>query len=96
MPNNVISFNNGYEENYILDNAFNFAKDNNGCRIVQKKFEEKKGDFTTKFFERIQDNILEIINHQSGNYVCQKMLDYCDKGIISKFLDKVRNFLTLD
>lgn len=50
---NKIYINNCYDDNYILENAVNWAKDNNGCRVVQKKFEEKRNDFSTKFFDRV-------------------------------------------
>ena len=47
------NFNYSNEEKYILDNALIFAKDTTGCRIVQKKLEEKKKDFSIKFFEKV-------------------------------------------
>jgi len=50
---NKIYINNCYDEKNILENAVACAKDNNGCRVVQKKFEEKKNEFTTKYFEKV-------------------------------------------
>lgn len=50
----VYSSNNANEDLMILENAIKYSKDNNGCRIVQKKFEEKKAEFANLFFERVR------------------------------------------
>lgn len=52
--NNIcpIKFNPNDDRN-ILDNALVLIKDQNGCRLVQKKLEEKKEEFLMKFYEKV-------------------------------------------
>lgn len=41
------------DEKNIIDNLLILIKDQNGCRILQKKLEEKNHDFMIKFFEKV-------------------------------------------
>ncbi len=41
------------DDKAILDNLFMLMKDQNGCRMLQRKFEEKNIDFFTKFYEKV-------------------------------------------
>lgn len=47
------NFNNINNDNGILDNIALFIKDQNGCRMIQKKFEERNLNFMVKFFEKV-------------------------------------------
>ena len=64
-------------------------KSQNGSKTIQKKIEEKNNEFTSKFYEQIQNNLLEIFNDQYGNYVIQKFVERCDKKILSLMLKKL-------
>ena len=87
------------EDKYILDNLTIFLKEQNKCRIVQEKLEEKKNDpnFIGKFFHNIESALFEIINHQFGNYVIQKFFDIMinqkNKTLITSFFAKIQNEL---
>ena len=87
------------EDKYILDNLTIFLKEQNKCRIVQEKLEEKKNDpnFIGKFFHNIESVLFEIINHQFGNYVIQKFFDIMinqkNKTLITSFFAKIQNEL---
>ena len=37
--------------------------------------------------------MIEIINDQFGNYVFQKFVECCDKSLIAKIIDKIKNSL---
>jgi hypothetical protein len=52
--NNIcpIKFNPNDDRN-ILDNILVLTKDQNGCRLIQKKLEEKREEFLTKFYEKV-------------------------------------------
>jgi hypothetical protein len=65
------------EDDYILENIESCLKEQNKCRFLQDRLEEKKNDkeFTKKLFESMQGILVEIINHQFGNYVIQKFLE---------------------
>ncbi|XP_062209143.1 putative pumilio homolog 7, chloroplastic [Phragmites australis] len=54
------------------------AKDQNGCRILQQKFEEGKHHVDV-IFEGIIDHIGELMIDSFANYLVQKMLDVCDE-----------------
>jgi flagellar biosynthesis regulator FlbT len=64
-------------------------KSQSGSKSIQKKIEEKQNEFTTKLYEQIKNNLVEIINDQYGNYVIQKLVEHCDKKIISLMLKKL-------
>ena len=53
LPTNNYYNSYSYEEKHILDNALNYTNNDNGCRLIQKKIEEGKYDFTSKFFEKV-------------------------------------------
>ena len=87
------------EDKYILDNLTIFLKEQNKCRIIQEKLEEKKNDpdFIAKFFHNIENVLFDIINHQFGNYVIQKFFDILinqkNKTLITSFFAKIQNEL---
>jgi hypothetical protein len=54
------------------------AKDQNGCRFLQRKFEQGKKEVDV-IFEGIIDNIAELMTNSFANYLVQKMLDVCDE-----------------
>ena len=80
-----------YNEKLIL-----MIKSQNGSKSIQKKIEEKQNDFTSKLYEQIKNNLLEIINDQYGNYVIQKLVENCDKKIISSMLRKLSYSQNID
>jgi hypothetical protein len=50
MPMNMKPIN---DEKAMIDNIMVLIKDQNGCRMLQRKFEEKKVEFLFKFYERV-------------------------------------------
>ena len=68
-------FNN--EDQIMLDNLNSYLTDQTRCRQIQEKLEEKKNDpdFINKFYHNIESNLIDIIDHQFGNYVIQKFFD---------------------
>jgi hypothetical protein len=47
-------FNSLNNDNGMLDNLALFIKDQNGCRMIQKKFEERNLNFMARFFEKVK------------------------------------------
>ena len=68
-------------------------KDQKGSKYVKKKIEEKSPEFLNKLYEKIKNNLQEIMTDQYGNYVIQKFVEYCDKKIISKMFSQISNTL---
>lgn len=85
------------EEKHLPDNFFVYLKDQNGCRLIQKKIEQKNYDFIMIFYEKVinSKNLSEIVNDQFGNYVIQKFLEivYKDKSIMTVFYDNIADKL---
>lgn len=83
------------DEKYLLDNILILLKDQNGCRLIQKKIEEKNLDFISNFFEKIAPNLNEIVIDQFGNYVIQKFIEvsYNERNFLLNFYDNLRNTL---
>lgn len=73
--NSIMNFQS--EEKYILDHVEKLLADQNGCRILQKKLDEKNKDFMYLFYEKIKDKVSSIINNQFGNYLMQKFIESC-------------------
>jgi hypothetical protein len=85
MPVAPVRFNPN-DDKSVLDNLMILIKDQNGCRMIQKKLEEKKEDFLHKFFEKVKLSVSEIICDQFGNYVIQKFVESCNDKLIIKNL----------
>ncbi|XVE55488.1 hypothetical protein DITRI_Ditri03aG0162500 [Diplodiscus trichospermus] len=56
------------------------AKDQIGCRFLQKMFDEGSCLHVQIIFNEIIDNIVELMMDPFGNYLVQKLLDVCTEG----------------
>ncbi|KAJ0988608.1 hypothetical protein J5N97_006964 [Dioscorea zingiberensis] len=71
------------------------AKDQHGCRFLQRKFDEGK-DQVDKIFNGIIDHVAELMTDPFGNYLIQKLLDVCSEEqrmsiilILTKYPDEL-------
>jgi hypothetical protein len=55
------------------------AKDQHGCRFLQRKFDEGSPGDMQKIFLEIIDHIIELMTDPFGNYLVQKLLDACNE-----------------
>ncbi|CAK9271028.1 unnamed protein product [Sphagnum jensenii] len=55
------------------------AKDQHGCRFLQKKFDEGGPEDVEKIFREIISHITELMKDPFGNYLVQKLLEVCDE-----------------
>lgn len=66
------------------------AKDQNGCRFLQRKFDEGGAAAIALVFPEVLDNLIELMVDPFGNYLIQKLLDRCSEeqrlqvGLINK------------
>ncbi|CAM6082228.1 unnamed protein product [Calypogeia fissa] len=58
---------------------FSIAKDQHGCRFLQRKFDEGGPEDVQKIFNEIIDHIIELMTDPFGNYLVQKLLEVCDE-----------------
>jgi len=56
------------------------AKDQHGCRFLQKKFDEGGPEDVQKIFHEIIGHITELMKDPFGNYLVQKLLEVCDES----------------
>lgn len=59
---------------------FSIAKDQHGCRFLQRKFDEGGPEDVQKIFNEIIDHIIELMTDPFGNYLVQKLLEVCDEA----------------
>jgi hypothetical protein len=95
LKQNVQNYNEmGNEE--LVENSYLLAKDQGGCRYLQKKIEEEH-DFSNIYLfpkvllslNKLCDNLSELINDSFGNYLIQKMLEHLDERNLLNFLVNV-------
>ncbi|KAJ1486968.1 armadillo-type protein [Baffinella frigidus] len=53
------------------------SHDQLGCRFLQKQLEERPKTAVPTIFNEVIDNIVELMMDPFGNYLCQKLLDFC-------------------
>lgn len=62
-------------KNYIIA----IAQDQNGCRFLQRIFDEGTSNDVQTIFNEIIHHIVELMLKPFGNYVIQKLLDVCSE-----------------
>ncbi|OUZ99312.1 Pumilio RNA-binding repeat [Macleaya cordata] len=58
-------------------NIYSVAKDQNGCRFLQRKFDEGTPQEIEMIFNEIIHHVVELMVNPFGNYLIQKLLDVC-------------------
>lgn len=62
--------------------AYSLAKDQAGCRFLQKKLDETSS-LANDIFPKLMDKLIELMNDSFGNYLIQKVLEkLTDDGIL--------------
>ena len=99
LKRNSCSFQKPYLFNQEYYQIFIKLQDQVGCRQLQEKLEEKKNDinFIQQFYKCIETNLTDVINHQFGNYVAQKLFDILlskkNKKMITNFFSQIKHDL---
>ncbi|KAI8341260.1 armadillo-type protein [Chlamydoabsidia padenii] len=72
---------------------YELAKDQNGCRFLQRKIEDTSSQNGVQAVQAIYDEIhghfVELMTNSFGNYLCQKLLERCDVDQRDKIVDIV-------
>jgi Pumilio-family RNA binding repeat len=61
----------------LLEYSNNLARDQGGCRFLQKKIEESNFAYLDIIFESTIDYYMELMNDPFGNYLTQKLTETC-------------------
>uniref|UniRef100_A0A803NE92 PUM-HD domain-containing protein n=1 Tax=Chenopodium quinoa TaxID=63459 RepID=A0A803NE92_CHEQI len=62
----------------VRGRIYHMAKDQHGCRFLQKKFDEGSFEDVQLIFNEIIDHVVELMMNSFGNYLIQKLLDVCN------------------
>ncbi|PWA36215.1 armadillo-type fold protein [Artemisia annua] len=57
---------------------YSLAKDQNGCRLLQGKFENPSNEDIEMVLYEVLDSISELMKDQFGNYLVQKLITVCN------------------
>ena len=87
----IINISNLYklENSEIIKQSYNLAKDQIGCRFLQKKIEQDTQLSLNLMYPIILEHILETITDQFGNYLIQKFFEYLTPKELNNFLNLI-------
>lgn len=71
----------------VKGHIYSVAKDQHGCRFLQRQFDEGGPEEVDKIFLEIIDHVLELMVDPFGNYLVQKLLDVCNEDQRLKILN---------
>ncbi|KAL8172045.1 hypothetical protein V2J09_023849 [Rumex salicifolius] len=66
-----------------------WAKDQNGCRVLQSKFQDPKTEEIEMVLSEVLDHVPELMIHSFGNYFIQKLIDVSTEEQRSRLLASV-------
>jgi len=76
--------------------AAEMAKDQLGCRLLQKWLDLKKPEIVKEIFENVIEWFGGLMNDPFGNYLCQKLIEISDKDEIRRIIDVIyRDFFAI-
>ncbi|KAF8644171.1 hypothetical protein HU200_066548 [Digitaria exilis] len=62
----------------VVGELYHLAKDQNGCRFLQRMFTEGSQEDAQKVFDAVIEHIDELMVDPFGNYLVQKLLEQCN------------------
>jgi hypothetical protein len=77
----------------LTKHSYSLAKDQAGCRYLQKKIEEQPEIVNALIYPRIIEHTIELMNDAFGNYLIQKILDYIHDEKMYQILAIVTYFI---
>ena len=78
----------------IYTHAFEMAKDQIGCRMLQKKLEEMNPFSIQTIYDQIHPHLPQLMTDPFGNYLVQKLLEVCEEHIFSSTIVSVSLYIT--
>jgi hypothetical protein len=73
----------------VVGELYLLAKDQNGCRFLQKIFTEGSQEDAQKVFDGVIEHIDELMVDPFGNYLVQKLLEQCNDDQKLHILDEI-------
>ena len=72
-----------------VKNALVLAKDQAGCRLLQKWLDQKDPYVTTLIYDQILPHFSDLIIDPFGNYLCQKLAESCSYHQFTQLLKSI-------
>jgi pumilio RNA-binding family len=73
--------------NLTHESCLQLAKDQSGCRMLQKRLEEGDATEHANLYNLILPNFVELMNNPFGNYLCQKITEKCNKQQLKEMIN---------
>lgn len=68
---------------------YELCRDQHGCRYLQKQLEENNPEYATLIFNETLEHMNELMVDSFGNYLCQRLFEYCSDSERTAILLKV-------
>ncbi|KAI9286164.1 armadillo-type protein [Umbelopsis sp. AD052] len=73
----------------VRADIYPLCKDQHGCRFFQRKLEEQIPMYRDAIFNAVYDHFVELMTDPFGNYLCQKLVEYCEDDQRMLIVEKV-------
>lgn len=87
--NQVMSNSDPVEIDRLIENALKLAKDQAGCRMLQKKLETNDPEVISRIFEEVINEFPDLMIDPFGNYLCQKLAETCSHEEMKRIIEVV-------
>ncbi|KAI8920633.1 armadillo-type protein [Entophlyctis helioformis] len=77
----------------LVGQIYALCKDQHGCRFLQKKLEEQNEKHLSIIFNEAFPNFTELMTDPFGNYLCQKLFEYCTEDQRTMLVEHVASEL---
>ncbi|KDP44452.1 hypothetical protein JCGZ_16285 [Jatropha curcas] len=77
---------NQYTLDLVKGRVVMVARDQEGCRFLQKKIEEQKAEQIEMIFLEVKDHLCDLIVDQFANYLIQKLFGICNEEQMGQLL----------
>ncbi|CAG9318489.1 unnamed protein product [Blepharisma stoltei] len=74
---------------HIYTQALEMAKDQFGCRLLQKKLEERNPFTLQTIYDQIAANISDLMLDPFGNYLFQKLIEVCEEPTLGLIIQNI-------
>jgi len=73
----------------VAGQVYNLSRDQLGCRFLQKQLEDNTMVSLEAIFSEVMEHMVELMTDPFGNYLCQKLLDCCNRQQRAQIVQRV-------